>query len=328
MVLKDARDPSKPIEVARKELPYSFDVRSSKPRVKQPTGDQAQQANIGPSSNVRRGARHLGPATIPSPPASSRLAMEPGEIKHMAGEFPDRERAEQRTRGHVSSISKSEQKNHSELQRLPFAIPVPKRALLVQEVRPQHDSPGGEDRASPEGCQGLVIATRSGGSSLRINAPPTPSTSDVGAQHISGNMGQPYNTSNIQSPLFSHVPLSALSFPRIPTSPEAQIRVKVAERDVQINALETTIKDLEGTLEADGREKDAALRPLLEYLYSQILAIQKEIADRLNAFSAERQKAEAVVSAEIADLEAQIHILKEENFRDASILTTISNTTK
>ena len=318
VVLKDARDPSRPIEVARKELPYSFDVRSSKPRIKQPTGDQ----------NVRRGARHLGPAAIPSPPATSQLAMELEEIKHMAGEFPDRERAELRTRGHVSSISESEQQEISELQCLPFAIPVPNPALLVREVRPQHDSPGGEDRDSPEGCQGLVIATRSGGSSLRINPPPTPSTSNAGAQDISGNRGQPYNTPNIQSPLFSHVPLSALSFPRIPTSPEAQIRVKVAERDVQINALETTIKNLEGTLEADGREKDAALRPLIEYLYSQILAIQKEIADRLNAFSAERQKAEAVVSTEIADLEAQINILKEENFRDASILTTISNTTK
>ena len=250
--------------------------------------------------------------------------MELEDIELMAGEFPDCERAERRTCGHVSSLGKSEQQSPSELQRLSFASPVPKPALLVQEVRPQHDPAGGEDRDSPEGCQGIVIATRSGGSSLRINAPPTPSTSDAGAQHISGDRGQPYNTSNIQSPLFSHVPLSALSFPRIPTSPEAQIRVNVAERDVQINALETTIKNLEGTLEADGREKDAALRPLIEYLYSQILAIQKEIADRLNAFSAERQKAEAVVSAEIADLEAQIHILKEENLRDASILTTIS----
>ena len=248
-------------------------------------------------------------------------------IELMVGEFPDSERAEQRTRGHFSSRSESEQHNPSESQRLPFAIPVPRRALLVQVVRPQHDSPGGEDRDSPEGCQGLVIATRSGGSPLSMNAPPTPSTSNAGAQHKSSHRGQPYNTSNIRSPLFAHTPLPVFSFPRIPTSTEAQIRVKVAEREVQIYVLETTIKRLKGALEADSRERDAALQPLIEYLYSQILAIQKEIADRLNAFSAERQKAEAAVSARVAGLKAQLHILKEENLHDASVLTTMASTT-
>ena len=93
----------------------------------------------------------------------------------------------------------------------------------------------------------------------------------------------------------------------MPSSTEVQIRVKVAERDVQINALETTIKRLKGTLEADGRENDAALQPLIEYLHNQILTIQKETANQLNAFSTERQTVEAAVSAQV---EAQIHILK------------------
>ena len=112
----------------------------------------------------------------------------------------------------------------------------------------------------------------------------------------------------------------------MPTNAEVQIRGKVADREVQINAVENFIKHLRDTFEADGREKDAALQPLIDYLYSQTISIQKEIADRLNAFSAERQKAEAAVSAEVANLEAQIHILKQENYHDASALTAMANT--
>ena len=111
----------------------------------------------------------------------------------------------------------------------------------------------------------------------------------------------------------------------MPSSTEVQIRIKVAERDVQINALETTIKRLKGTLEADGRENDATLQPHIEYLHNQTLTIQKETANQLNAFSTERQTVEAAVSAQV---EAQIHILKQENFRDPSVLTTMANTTK
>ena len=332
MILEDAKDPSKPIEVARNEIPYCFDVRSSRPRVKQLTGDHTQQADIGPSSNIRRRVRHLGQAAIPSPPASSQLAMgpHPEGIELMTGEFPDSEHAGQRASGHVSSVGELEQQNLSDVQRLP-AIPVfhmLKPALPVQEVRPQLALPGGGDRDDTEGGQGSVIATRSGGRSLRIHSPPTPSASDADAQHISGSRGQPYNTLNNQPPFFAHVPLSTFSFPRMPSSTEAQIRVKVAERDVQINALETTIKRLKGTLEADGREKEAAIQPLFEYLHNQILAIQKEIANQMNAFLAERQKAEAAVSAQVVELKSQVHILKEENICDANVLTTIANTTK
>jgi hypothetical protein len=324
VILKDASDPSKPIEVARKELPYSFDVKSSKPRIKGPTSDQTQRANTGTSSSsIRRGARRPGPAATPSLPASFQLAMEP-ERQEMTGEIPDHAHAGQRMSGLVSSIGESENHNPSDVQCLPSAIPVvlpsglPKPALLVQDLQPQHGSSGSGDRDIPEGGQ-CAVTTES--SSLCSNAPRTPSASDAVVQRISDKgREQPYYTSSIQPPLFAHVPLPVFST-------EDLIRVQVAEREVQINALETTMKSVKATLEADGREKDAALQPLIEYLYNQILAIQKEIADRLNAFSAERQRAEAAVSAQVADLEAQIHILREENSRDASALTTMADTT-
>jgi len=334
VILKDASDPSKPIEVVRKELPYSFDVRSSRPRIKEPTGDQTQQANINTSSNIRRGAKHPGPAATPSPPASFELALGPERQEEMAGDIQGREHADQRMSGHVSSIGDSGQQSPSDVQRLPPAIPVrpsgaPKPAPLVQDRQPQHGSSGSGDMDSPGGGQGSVATMRSGGSSARVNAPRMSSTSDANAQPISDKgRGQPYYMSNMQPPLFVHDPLPVFELPHIPASTEAQIRVKVAEREIQINGLEATMKHLKATVEADGREKDAALQPLIEYLYSQILAIQKEIADRVNAFAAERQKAEAAVSTQVADLEAQIHTLKQENSRDTTVLTTMANTTK
>lgn len=159
-------------------------------------------------------------------------------------------------------------------------------------VQPPHGLSGGEDRDNLEGGQGSVSA-------MRTNAPRTLSASDPdpGGQHISdGSRGQYYYMSHITS------------------NTEAQ---KLADRDVQVNAVENFMRD---TSEVDGREKDAALQPLLEYLYSQTLAVQKEFVDRLNEFSAERQKAEAAVSAEVANLEAQIRILKQENYHDMTLI--------
>ncbi len=163
-------------------------------------------------------------------------------------------------------------------------------------------------------------------------APTTePNHSHHDAKHIPGGIrGQFYDMSSSlgqqEPPLFPHAPNLSLGSPHMPTNAEVQIRGKVADREVQINAVENFIKHLRDTFEADGREKDAALQPLIDYLYSQTISIQKEIADRLNAFSAERQKAEAAVSAEVANLEAQIHILKQENYHDASALTAMANT--
>ena len=116
VILKDASNPFEPMEVARKELPYFFDVRPSKPRVKEPTRtsdrDQTQPTTIGALSNIRCGAEYPGPATTPSP--------------------PPRERLGQRTNGHVSSVDEYE--TPSNVQRLPSAIPV---------FRAQAPSPGG-----------------------------------------------------------------------------------------------------------------------------------------------------------------------------------------
>jgi len=67
--LKDAGSPHKPIEMARKELPYYLDVKSSKSWIRGLPShqDKMQQANIGASSNIRRGAKHHSPAATPSP---------------------------------------------------------------------------------------------------------------------------------------------------------------------------------------------------------------------------------------------------------------------
>ena len=193
--------------IARQELPYSFDVRSSKLRIKDATSDQTQQANIGLSSNFRGGAKYPGPIANPSPTSSTQLATGPHTegIKRqmrrekMAGENLDYEGARQRTSGHVSSIGEPEQQIPSDVYRLPSAIPVfhpssvPKASLLVQEARPVRGSSGGEYGDSTEGGQGSVVTTRSEGSSLRINAPCTLPASRAGAPYTSEkSRGQPY----------------------------------------------------------------------------------------------------------------------------------------
>ena len=75
--------------------------------------------------------------------------------------------------------------------------------------------------------------------------------------------------------------------------------------------------------EMESQEKVAGLRPIMDYLHSQILAIQKQMADHWNAFSAERQKAEAAVTAKVTDIEMQIHVLNQENSKAASFLAPI-----
>ena len=300
MILKDASNPLEPIEVARKELPYSFDVRSTKGL----TSHHTQQANIGSSSSVRRKAKRPCPAATLSP-AQLVAGPHPEDVERqirresVAAVLPDCERAGQRTN------LQPEQQGLSDLQRLPSVISpshtstVPNPPLLVQS---QHGPSGGEERDRLEFGQ------------FPARLEFTPSASGVGAQHISG---QSYDTSNNLGqqalPLFAHAPNPSF------------IRDKVADREVQIDALEKIINHLKERFDAEGREKDAALQPLIEYLYSQILTIQKEITDRLYAFTAERQKAGAVVSAEVENLEEQIRILKQENYRDASILTTITD---
>ena len=172
------------------------------------------------------------------------------------------------------------------------------------------------------------MADASGTGQTAPTTEPNPSHPDV--QHISGGgRGQSYDMSSSlgqQEPVLDHDLNPSFGSLHMPTDAEVQIRAKVADREVQIDAVAKFIKHLRDTYEADGREKDAALQPLIEYLYIQTISIQKEIADRLNAFSAEREKAEAAVSAEVANLEAQIYLLKRENYHDASALTAMANT--
>ena len=329
MILKDASNPSEPIEVAKKELPYSFEVRSAKP-INEPTGDQRQQTNIGASSSIRRGrrAKHPGPAATPSPPASFRPAIglhpegterriQPGQ---MAGEIPDCERVGQHSSSHVSSIDEPEKQSLGDLRHLLSATPVsrfsrmPKPPLLVQ---PRRGSSGGGGRDSLEDGQGPVTIMHSEGS-LGINA--LQPTSDAGAPHTpdgSTRKGRPYSALDIprqQKPSpFALVHHSSFQSPHIPTTTERNLtRAKIAEREVQIQALEMKISYLLGPFAAEGQEKFPRLQPIMGHLNSRILSVQKGIADRLNVFLAEREEAEAAVNAKVAGLEAQIHTLKQE----------------
>jgi len=109
-----------------------------------------------------------------------------------------------------------------------------------------------------------------------------------------------------------------------PTDTETnQTKDEVAKREVQIEALNAKIRDLRAKLDAESHEKVAELRPIMDYLHDQILVIQKQMADAWNAFTTERQQAEAVVTAKVTDLEVQIHILKEENSKAACPLALI-----
>ena len=97
----------------------------------------------------------------------------------------------------------------------------------------------------------------------------------------------------------------------------------MAERQAQIDVLEAKIRDERAAFDAESQEKVAKLRPIMDYLHGQILAIQKQMTDHWNAFSAERQKAEVAVTAKVTDIEMQIHMLKQENSKAASFLAPI-----
>ena len=91
----------------------------------------------------------------------------------------------------------------------------------------------------------------------------------------------------------------------------------------QIDALEAKIADLRADFTTESQEKVAALRPIMVSLHRKILVIQKQLADLWNAHSAERPEAEGVFAAKVADLEVQIHTLKEESSKAASFLAPI-----
>ena len=149
------------------------------------------------------------------------------------------------------------------------------------EVQTPWGSSCGEARSSLEGVRGSTITTREEGKSSHINAPPTPSTSDAGAQHISEKCGgQPYDTSNTHPPLFAHDLCSPCESPHIPpNTEEIRAQARIAKREVQIDALEAKIGALKATFEAESREKYAAI---VDHFNNRILTIQKEITDRFN----------------------------------------------
>ena len=219
MILKDASNLSQPIEVARKKLPCSFDVYSSKSRIKEPTSARTQQANIDASSD----------ASLRQP-----------------------------TNCHILSTREPEQQSPSDVQHLPSIIPVfhPSSAPkppLVQDGQPRHG--------------------------------PSP---------------------------FAHRP-SVHSLRVLTNAEKILARAKVAERQAQIDDLEMKTRDLRANFEVESQK--------LATIDSQILVIQKEMVDRFKALEAERQKAEAAAMATLADLEVQLHALKQETSYAASVLS-------
>ena len=127
---------------------------------------------------------------------------------------------------------------------------------------------------------------------------PPHSASDPGAQHIPGGSirnGWSYRAPDIprEQRFSSFAPAHhpSIHSPHIPTNTE-KVQAKVAERVLHIQALETRISYLGGT------------------------------------FGVESQGTEAAVNAKVADLEAQIHSLKQENSYAASDLTMITKITK
>ena len=153
--------------------------------------------------------------------------------------------------------------------------------ITPTEVQAPCDLSCREDKSSLEGGQGPTITTREEGSSPRISAPPTPSASDVCAQHISEKCrGQPYDTSNSHPPLFAHDLCPPCESPHIPpNTEEIRVQARIAAREVQIDAFEAKIRDLKATFEAESREKYAAI---VDRFNNRILTIQKEITDRFN----------------------------------------------
>ena len=153
--------------------------------------------------------------------------------------------------------------------------------ITPTEVQPRCVSPCGGDRSILEGGQDSAITTREEGRSCRINTAPTSSASYAGVQHISEKCrGRPYDTSNSLPPLFAHVLRLPYELPHIPpNTEEIRTRVRIAEREIQVDVLEAKIRALKATFEAESREKYAAIVDLFN---NRILTIQKEITGRLN----------------------------------------------
>ena len=95
------------------------------------------------------------------------------------------------------------------------------------------------------------------------------------------------------------------------------------ERSTQIAALKEKIMHVETRFKADCEEAAGRMRPAMDALHNQVLAIQQKMATLWGLYSEDRQKAEHAVQAVVTDLKVQIHILEQENTNSASFLAPI-----
>ena len=96
-----------------------------------------------------------------------------------------------------------------------------------------------------------------------------------------------------------------------------------AKREAQIEALKAKIGGFRADFTAEGQEKVAALCPITGSLHSEFFVIRKQLADHWNTFYAEHPEAEVGFTANVADIEVQIHTLKEESSKAARFLAPI-----
>jgi len=130
--------------------------------------------------------------------------------------------------------------------------------------------------------------------------------------------GQSYGTPiTLENPPPFALVCSSFESPNVSTNTEKiQTRAIMAEREVQITALEMKVRGLRASFEAESQEKFAALQPFMEQLNSRLSAIQKQLADHLDALKAS-------FTAQVADIEAQIDILKQDKTYATSFVAPI-----
>ncbi len=104
----------------------------------------------------------------------------------------------------------------------------------------------------------------------------------------------------------------------IPTDAESnQTRAKILGRKAQITALHDKIMHMETRFKEECEEAAARMRPAMDALHNQVLAIQQKMATLWDLYSEDRQKAERAVQTVVTNLKVQIHILEHENTKSA-----------
>ena len=149
VVLKDPSDPSGPRVVAKKEIPYYFDVMSKPPpQNKKRTNDETERGNTGPSRKRRR-TKSLSPATTFTAPHPEGIESQTPQ-EWMIEEPPDQDYPGQLTIRYISSMDQSQQNQGPDDTRcLPPANPasrlpsVPTAPPRLQAVHPRRGSTSG-----------------------------------------------------------------------------------------------------------------------------------------------------------------------------------------